>query len=108
MMTTCPTDRIQVPESSFLPTAVGDADRRSLLYLLNFVLVGFERIRTSRLRPEVPFPGWLEHWEDENYLYLETRIPGDTSALEIDLNLHDGVISARIARQREEEESGEP
>ena len=46
---------------------------------------------------------WLDEWSDEQYLYLETRIPDDASGMEIDLNVTNGLIYARIGRRTDEE-----
>jgi hypothetical protein len=81
-----------------LKADVDDPDRRTLLYLLSFLLAGFDRIRLTRVPPAVPSPAWLDRWEDEDYVYFETRIAGDSSELELDLTIHDGVIFARVAR----------
>jgi hypothetical protein len=83
------------------PTAEDESpERRTLLYLLNFVLTGVESVRTARMRTNSTSNGWLECWEDEEYTYLETRVAGDDSELELDLNVSHGVIFARIRRRR--------
>src|SRR5262249_48907983 len=88
-----------------LKEVVDDPDRRTLLYLLSFLLAGFDQIRASQVPLAAPSPEWLDHWDDENFVYLETRIPRDSSELEIDLNVHDGVIFARVARRRADMET---
>ena len=80
--------------------AEGDSpDQRALLYLLSFLVAGFDWVRSTRLSAKPTRAGWLEHWEDEEYTYLETRIPGDASELEVNLHVHQGVIFARIRRR---------
>ncbi len=80
-------------------TAEDDSpDRRTLLYLLSFVLAGVEGIRSTQMTPTPTPTEWLERWDDDEYTYLEARIPGDDSELELDLNVDNGVIFARIRR----------
>jgi hypothetical protein len=81
-------------------TADGDSpDRRVLHSLMSFLVAGFDWVRSTR-KPAKPMPAeWLERWEDEEYTYLESRIPGDTSELEVDLHVYGGVIFARIRRR---------
>jgi hypothetical protein len=75
-------------------------DRKTLLDLLSFVLTGLESIRSLRTTTSTSPGGWLERWDDDDYTYLETRIPGDASELELDVSVSNGVIFARIRRRR--------
>jgi hypothetical protein len=101
MMTdTCLAARSPIPEATPVPAAIADPDRRTLVYLLSFLLVGFERLSGQPRAPAAaPQPPWLEHWEDDEYLYFETRIPDDASGLEMDLHLHGGLIFARVGQR---------
>ena len=92
-------DQIRVTRTPPITDEGDSPDRRTLLYLLSFVLAGFEWVRSSRMTAKSMPTEWLEHWEDDEYTYLETRIPGDTSELEIDLHVYEGVIFARIRRR---------
>jgi hypothetical protein len=93
--------RVREPVSPPLPVAPDHPDRRILRYLLGFLIAGFERFQPSGV-PTMTLPAeWLEDWSDEEYLYLETRITDDTSGLEIDMHLHNGVIFARIRHRGE-------
>jgi len=93
---------MNVPMASPNPSTADNPDRRTLVYLLNFLLAGFERIPKTRIPPTNPPAKWLDQWEDDEYLYLETKIPGEASGLEIDLNVFNGVIYARIRHRRED------
>ncbi len=97
------TRRAHVPAAPPKPAATDDPDRRTLVYLLNFLLAGFERIPGKRPAPTSPPAEGLDQWEDEEYLYLETTIPGEASGLELDLNVFNGVIYARIRHRREDQ-----
>ncbi|MGP0062266.1 MAG: hypothetical protein ACLQGP_01525 [Isosphaeraceae bacterium] len=101
------TKRMHVPAAPPKPAIVDDPDRRTLVYLLNFLLASFERIQGKRTPPSTPAAARLDQWEDEEYLYLETAIPGDASGLEIDLNVFNGVIYARIRHRGEREVPGD-
>ena len=98
------TERIHVPAAPSIPATAEGPDRRALVYLLDFLLSGFERICRARGSPRIPPVEWLSEWEDDEYLYLETRIPGGASGLEIDLNVFNGVIFARIPHRCEDED----
>jgi hypothetical protein len=108
MFTTRSTNRVRVPASPPPQGAADNPDRRTLLYLLSFLLAGFERIPSTRVPVTTGPAEWLDQWHDEEYVYLETRIPDDTSGLEIDLHVHDGVIFARIRRRGGDEAADPP
>jgi len=38
-----------------------------------------------------------ERWEDDDYVYVEARLPGAAGS-EIDINIHRGLVLIRIAR----------
>jgi hypothetical protein len=103
-------ERGRITPTPPITTEDDSPDRRSLLNLLRIVLAGFERIRSTRI-PREPKPSeWLERWDDEEYTYLEARISGGASELEVDLNVYNGLIFARIRRRRADSvvEAGPP
>jgi hypothetical protein len=98
--------RMPVPPDPAGPAIDDDPHRRTLVYLLNFLLAGFERTPTARIPATVPHAEWLDRWEDDQYVYLETSIPGEPSGLELDMNVYNGVIYARISHRREDQGLG--
>ena len=92
-------DQIRITATPPITAEDDCPDRRILRCLLDFMMAGFETVRPTRMPPKPKPAEWLESWEDEEYTYLEARIPGDASELEIDLNVFNGVIFARIRRR---------
>jgi hypothetical protein len=86
-----------------VPTSSDGGDRQAFLYLIIFVLACLDRMSTESSSAANTEYQWLDEWSDEQYLYLETHIPDDSSGMEIDLNVSNGLIYARIARRTEEE-----
>jgi len=98
--------KLQIPP---LVPASGDGDdRQAFLYLIIFLLACLERIITDRASAKKTEYKWLEEWSDEDYFYLETHIPDDSSGMEIDLNVTNGLIYARIARRTDGNMNSEP
>jgi hypothetical protein len=108
MLETYLTDHKWTEVAQPTPAAEASADRRALLYLLSFLLAGFEQIRFSQVADRTPPVEWIDRWEDDDYIYLEARIPGDESGLRLDLNVDDGVILARIAQRWDSDENCDP
>jgi len=93
------TNLIKPPTPPLVPTSGDGGDRQAFLYLIIFLLACLDRMSTdssSAAKTEYP---WLDEWSDKEYLYLETHIPDDSSGMEIDLNVINGLIYARIARR---------
>ena len=108
MLDTYVTDQKWMEVAEPIPAAVASADRRALLYLLSFLLASFEQLRFSGVPDRTPPVEWIDRWEDDDYIYLEARIPGDESELRLDLNVEDGVIVARIGQRWDSRETGDP
>ena len=85
------------PRLALPPCDLG-ADRQMLLAVINLLLAGYHRIHPDgpvrSAKTEIP----VEQWSDDEYIYLETRVPEEATGLELDLNVFDGVIYARFRR----------
>jgi hypothetical protein len=99
MMTNPLMDQIRLTATPRNPAEDDSPDRRILLRLLSLVMAGYETARSPRMPSRAQPAEWLERWDDEEYTYLETRIPGEASDLDLDLNVQGGVIFARVRRR---------
>jgi hypothetical protein len=98
----------KLPIPPLVPASGDGDDRQAFLYLIIFLLACLERIITDRASAAKAEYKWLEEWSDEDYFYLETHIPDDSSGMEIDLNVTNGSIYARIARRTDGNMNSEP
>jgi hypothetical protein len=98
----------KLPIPPLVPASGDGDDRQAFSYLIIFLLACLERIITDRASAAKPQYKWLEEWSDEDYFYLETHIPDDSSGMEIDLNVTNGLIYARIARTTDGNMNSEP
>ena len=90
------------PNTPLVPISGDGGDRNAFLYLIIFLLACLDRMSTESSSAANTEYQWLDEWSDEHYLYLETRIPDDSSKMEIDLNVINGLIYARIARRTDD------
>jgi hypothetical protein len=98
----------KLPIPPVVPASGDGDDRQAFLYLIIFLLACLERIITDRASAAKAEYKWLEEWSDKDYFYLETNIPDDSSGMEIDLNVTNGSIYARIARRTDGNMNSEP
>ncbi len=98
MLSSSASKRTRASKADPTSDAAESPDRRALIYLLNFLLEGFERISSNGDPPASSPSERLDQWSNDDYMYIETRIPDDLSGLEMDLGLVNGVIFARIRR----------
>jgi hypothetical protein len=82
----------------FVPASGDEGDRNAFLNLIIFLQACLDRMSTDNSSAANTEYQWLDEWSDDDYLYLETRIPADSSGMAIDVNVCDGLIFARIAR----------
>jgi hypothetical protein len=81
-----------------VPASRDEGDRNAFLNLIIFLQACLDRMSTDNSSAANTEYQWLDEWSDDDYLYLETRIPADSSGMAIDVNVCDGLIYARIAR----------
>jgi hypothetical protein len=91
-------DETKPPIPPLAPDSGDGGDRLAFFHLIMFLLACLDRMSTDSCGAPNTEYKWLEEWSDENYLYLETFFPVDSSEMEIDLNVSNGSIYARIAR----------
>lgn len=94
MLSSSASKRTRASKADPTSDAAESPDRRALIYLLNFLLEGFERISSNGDPPASSPSERLDQWSNDDYMYIETRIPDDLSGLEMDLGLVNGVIFA--------------
>jgi hypothetical protein len=102
------TKRIEPPIPPLVPPSGDGGDRQAFFYLIMFLLAGLDRMSTDSSSAANADYDWLEEWSDEKYLYLEALFPDDLSGMEIDLNVSNGTIYARIARRIDGMRKSEP
>jgi hypothetical protein len=101
------TKLIKAPTPPLVPSSDKGGGRQAFLCIIIFLLACLDRMSTESSSAANTEYHWLDEWSDEQYIYLETRIPSDSSGMEIDLNVTNGLIYARIARRTDEEPDSE-
>lgn len=94
----CETKLNDPPAPPLFPASCEEGDRNAFLYLITFLLACLDRMNSDDSSAANTEYKWLDEWSDDDYLYLESRIPDDSCGMAIDVNVGDGLIYARIAR----------
>jgi hypothetical protein len=81
------------------PTRTPDlhGDGLRLRLLLNLLVTTLQRIRADDPVPDVRSGAAPERWGDEEFVYLESNLPGVPGS-EIDISIHEGLVFIRIER----------
>jgi HSP20 family molecular chaperone IbpA len=74
-----------------------DGDGDLLLHLLDLLATALGRVRADDPLPDVGRGATVERWEDDDHVYLESKLPGGPGS-EIDISIHEGLVFIRIER----------